>query len=106
MSTWVTGFAVGDSLLVYFDDIAHSFKAYYQGSSYYLDDLLAGGRSVKSYKIGDNLVAYVDHANLMKVFYQGALFDLQNTNNDQLLYAAGRDVVGYVDQLNNTFNVF
>ena len=106
LSTWVTGFAMDDSILVYFDDIARSFKAYYDGSSYFLDDLLAGGTSVKNYRLGDNLVAYVNHAYLMKVFYQGAVYDLQNTNDENIMYVAGRDVVGFVDQLNNTLNVF
>lgn len=106
LSTWVTGYAMGDSILAYFDDISKTFKAYYDGSSYYLDDLLAGGSRVKSFKVGGNLIAYIDHLNLMKVFYQGALFDLQNTNDDNLTYDAGNDVVAFVDQLNNTFNVF
>jgi hypothetical protein len=106
LSTWVTAYAVGDSIVVYFDDISKNLKAYWDGSSYYLDDLLAGGSNIHSYRVGDNLVAYVNRNHIMQVFYHGALFDLQNTDNDDILYDAGMDVVPFVDQLNNTFNVF
>lgn len=106
LSTWVTGFAMGDSILVYFDDIGKAFKAYYDGSSYFLDDLLVSSNAVKNYRVGDNLVAYINHSNLMKVFYQGAVFDLQNTDYQNPVFEAGKDVVAYVDQLNNAFNVF
>jgi len=106
LSTWVTSYAMGDSIIVYFDDIARSFKAYYDGSSYFLDDLLTGGTEVRSYKTGDNLVVYINRNNVMKVFYQGAVFDLQNTNDEGILYDAGMDVAPFVDQLNNTLNVF
>jgi len=103
---WALTYDVGDSILIYLDDISRTFKAYYQGDNYQLDDLLAGGSTIKSYRIGGNLVAFINRNYVMRVFYQGAVFDLQNTDNEEIQYEAGMDLVGYVDQLNNTFNVF
>ena len=52
LSNWVDYYAVGDSLIAFFDQFNQSFQVYYKGKSIVLEDAL-GEPPVKEFKIGE-----------------------------------------------------
>ncbi len=94
LSARVDYFEVSDSMVFYNDQINQKLFAYYQGQKYELETFLSDQR-IKSYLVGDNILAYINFANQFKIFYQGNTV-LQDYNDVKIL-GAGRDIVCYED---------
>lgn len=63
-------FKAGRDLVAYENPLENNFKVFYKGEIYKLDDFMP-----KSYKTGDNFVAYVDAMGEFKVFYDGEIYE-------------------------------
>jgi hypothetical protein len=101
---WATDYKVGDSIVAFVDYGDPAFRAYYDGQVYPLETGVNEG-GVREYKVSQNLVAYVDASNALKVFWHGRTFDM-NAKKFSLSYAVGTDMVAFVDNFTNEFKVF
>ncbi len=59
-------FKAGKDLVAYQNSINNSFNVYYKGEIHKLENFYP-----KSYKVGDEFVAYIDNMDVFKVFYKG-----------------------------------
>ena len=94
--------AVNDSVIAYFDDSKNTFNAYYNGKVVDLEDSYLD--KPKSIKTGANTIAWVNQSDYFNVFYHGELKQLDNV--PPLQFAAGRDLVAYVDNYLQQFHLF
>ncbi len=66
-------FKAGKDIVAYKNSINNTFNVYYKGTSFKLDDF-----PPKSYKVGDEFVAYVDQMDVFKVFYKGEVIEVSS----------------------------
>lgn len=59
-------FKAGKDIVAYKNSIDNTFNVYYKGEIFQLEDF-----HPKSYKVGDEFVAYVDDMDVFKIFYKG-----------------------------------
>jgi hypothetical protein len=102
LSRWVGEYAVGDSVVMFYDKVRNVLNAYYDNKTWELENNLAN-TTFSNYAVSDNVIAYVNYADQFKVFYQGAnkILEIQPVTNIQV----GRNVVAYTD-VNGQFKVF
>lgn len=105
LSSHVTDFAAGDSIVAFFNENTHCSQVYYKGEVIDLERSLVGS-PVREYRTGDNLFAYFnDNTNYLKVFYQGKIRNiLQSASNVE--YQPGRNILAYIDKGRNSFHLF
>lgn len=121
LSSYMSNFLVGDSVVMFFDNVRSIYQAYYNGNIYEIESFLGArsnlwsdtnivdmGQSIAdgqlpSVKVSDNIGAFVTYANRFKVFYHGEIQELEPylINN----FDVGRNTVAYVD-INRAFKVF
>lgn len=94
--------AINDSILAFFDDSKNTFSAYYNGKVVDLEDSYLD--KPKSIKAGSNTLAWINQSGYFNVFYHGELTQLDNIAPQQ--FAAGRDLVAYVDNYVQQFHLF
>ncbi len=59
---------------------------------------------INDYKVGNNIMAFNDLNNDLKIFFKGKIF---GTNNNRVSnYGCGHNIVAFIDEYKNTFNVF
>lgn len=100
-------YALGDSIVVFYDNNRQTFNAYANGKTNELESFL--NISTDDFKFGsnvkvsDNICAYINFNDQFKVFYQQGSEVLENqiVNN----FEVGRNTVAYTD-INNVFKVF
>lgn len=102
LSTMASQFYLGDSLILFLDDIRSEYKAYYGGSIYPIEGFLAGN-ALNMVKVSDNIAAYMNYANQFRIFYQGQI--LAQEDYEVVNFAVGRNTVAYVD-VNRQFKLF
>lgn len=102
LSTMASQFYLGDSLVLFLDEIRSEYKAYYQGSIYPIEGFLAGN-ALNMVKVSDNIGAYVNYANQFRIFYQGKI--IPQEDYEVVNFAVGRNTVAYVD-INRQFKLF
>ncbi len=95
-------YQLSDSLLFYSDEINQKIMIYYKGQKKELENFLTN-QKVQNYKLGDNILGYVNFANQFKIFYQDQII-LQDYN-DVMILGAGRDIICYKD-INGYLKVF
>lgn len=101
----VKQFAVGDSLVAFYNENLKSSHVYYQGKVLDLEKSLVG-TPIKGFRAGENIFAYYnENSRYFKVFYNGKLFDVLKSNQE-LVYEAGRNTIAYIDNSTNSFHVF
>lgn len=94
-----------DSLAAYKDNIQQTISVYYQGSTYPLEDQLAGN-AVLQWGSGDNLLAWVSaYDRRFKVFYHGNIIELSDLVTE-MEFKCGLDLVAYRDPSDMSFKVF
>lgn len=93
---------LNDSILVYFDDSQSSLNFYYRGRIVNAEDALLS--NPKTIKTGSNTVAWINQSNEFMVFYRGISTHLDVTA--PRAFAAGRDIVAYVDDYEQRFRLF
>lgn len=103
LSIWVENFKVSDYTIAYLDNNSNSFQVYQNHTKTKLEDVLTGINNIK-YKVGENIVAYV-YLNMFKVFFAGATLEL-SFNNEPLSFEVGRNIVAFMDDNNQSFDVF
>lgn len=105
LSSNVVNFAVGDSIVAYYNRNRNTSHVYYKGSIYDLENTLVGD-PIKDFKAGDNIFAYFnDNTKFFKIFYHGELEEITQSN-DLIDFKTGRNIVAYEDNSTNTFHVY
>lgn len=102
LSTIVDQYYVGDSVVLFHDNLRRDYKAYYNGNLYPIENFLAG-TAVDAVKVSDNIIAYTNYANQFRIFFHGQL--IQQEDYPVSNFSVGRNTVAYVD-MNRTFKVF
>jgi hypothetical protein len=95
---------VSDDVIVWYDDFEKMLKAYYKKEVFELDDALATD-SMNLVLLGENTVAFVDSKNYMNVFYEGYIEQICFADRVKSI-SAGRDIVAFVEEPVNNFQVF
>lgn len=121
LSNYISSYSVGDSVVLFFDNIRSLYKAYYNGEIYEIESFLGAtnilnrdtntvndGASIAagqlpSVKVSDNIAAFVTYANRFKIFYHGEMIEQENFTVTS--FDVGRNLVAYVDA-NRIFKVF
>lgn len=121
LSNYIASYSVGDSLVLFFDNVRSLYKAYYNGEIYEIESFLGAtnilnldtnavldGSSIAagqlpSVKVSDNIAAFVTYANRFKIFYHGEMIEQENFTVTS--FDVGRNLVAYVDA-NRTFKIF
>jgi len=105
LSSNVTDFAIGDSIVAYFNRNTKTSHVYYKGKIHNLENALIGN-PIKEFKAGDNVFAYFNNnTKFFKIFYNGQLEEISQSN-DLINFKTGRNLVAYEDNSTNTFHVF
>ena len=95
-------YAVGDSLVAFHDGQNNSFEVYYNRKVHQLEtDLLNG---IGDYKVGENLVAYINPQNYFLAFYQGEIIQLMYTD-DPINFEVGLNTIAYINPAIESFHV-
>jgi hypothetical protein len=97
------GYTVGDSVIGFYDTYNSVFKVYKDGVIHDVENLFEKAPP-KSFKAGDNLVAFVNYNGFLKVYYAGQSFDLESV--PPLHYKVGNNTVAYIDGASSNFKVF
>ena len=101
----VLSYAVGDSIVAFFNRNTNSSHAYYGGRIYNLENALTG-QPIQDFKAGDNIFAYFnDNTKYFKIFYHGQLEEITQSN-DLIDFKTGLNIVAYVDKSTNTFHAY
>ena len=105
LSSNVVNFAVGDSIVAYYNRNRNTSHVYYKGKVYDLENNLVGD-PIKDFKAGDNIFAYFNNiTKYFKIFYHGELEEITQSN-DLIDFKTGRNIVAYEDNSTNTFHVY
>ncbi len=105
LSSNVKNFAIGDSIVAYYNRNRNSSHVYYNGKVYDLENALVGS-PIKDFKASDNIFAYFNNnTKYFKIFYQGQLEEIIQSN-DLINFEPGRNLVAYEDNSTNTFHVY
>ena len=93
LSASTTHYAFNDSIGMWYDDITHRLRVYYEGESMdVIDGLLED--PVRNIKAGNNIAAWIDPRDYFKAYYHGEVFEL-NFGDTSINYRVGRDIVAY-----------
>ena len=104
LSINVKRYDAGDNIVVFFDEIDQMLKAYYHGEIIDMEDALSDA-PLYNFKVTDNIAAYLDNKNYLKVFVNGKVEEVIYYSS-KIRYAVGGDLLVYVDQADNTFYVY
>ncbi|MEZ5046172.1 MAG: hypothetical protein R2831_04200 [Chitinophagaceae bacterium] len=100
-------YALGDSVVLFYDINQSSFNAYYNGKITELEGFLAINdydfKFDSTVKVSDNIGAYINFNDQFKVFYNNEVTTLENQSVRN--FQVGRNVVAYTD-INNVFKIF
>src|SRR6185503_2665606 len=95
-------YMLGDSVLLYLDDIKNEYDVYYNGHVYTIESFIPDS-TLPSVKVSDNIVAYNNFANQFHIFYHGVIISQEDYPVNG--FDVGRNTVAYVDN-NNQFKIF
>ncbi len=105
LSSNVKNYAVGDSLVAFYNENTHASQVYYKGQVIDLESSLVGS-PIMAFRAGDNLFAYFnDNTKYFRIFYNGELRNILKSN-EKVVYEVGRNIVAYIDNSRNSFHVF
>jgi hypothetical protein len=105
LSSHVTNFASGDSIVAFFNENTYCSQVYYKGNIYTLEKSLVGNPVIE-FSAGDNLIAYYnDNTKYLKSFYNGKMWNILQSSS-KIAFQAGRNMLAYIDYAKNSFHVF
>jgi hypothetical protein len=104
LSQYVGNYFVGDSMVAFFDTRARYFQVYYQGQITTLEDGILYDNA-RLFKVGNNMMVYIDAYQNVKVFHQGQMTELFKTNMVINAYV-GRNIMAYIDPVTDLLSVF
>jgi hypothetical protein len=100
-------YAMGDSIVLFYDINKQSFNGYYNGKITELETFMNIDSSDfeigKSVKASDNIGAYNNYNDQFKVYYNNTLEEIENQRVKE--FQVGRNTVAYVT-INNEFKIF
>ncbi len=99
-------FALGDSVVMFYDINRSSFNGYYKGEVTELETYLLTGDDYSfgsNLKASDNIGAYTNFNDMFKVFYQNQVLTLEEQKIKN--FEVGRNTIAYTD-INNQFKIF
>jgi len=103
LSRYVGNYFADDSLVAFFDTENYFFQVYYKGKVITLEDGLLY-EDISLFKVGSNIVAYIDAYNNFKIFYRGESIELLQTLPAGV--EIGRNVLAYIEPISNYLSVF
>lgn len=104
LSRYVGHHAVGDSIIGFFDTENYYLQVFYNGKVITIADGLLY-ENTKAFLVGSDMLAFIDAFSNFKVFYQGKIYDVLQT--DQILSPKiGRSVMAFVDPVTDILQVF
>lgn len=103
LSKFVGNYLAGDSIIAYFDTEFYFFNVYYNGEIYTLEDGLLY-ENTALFKVGPNILGYIDAFNNFKIFYHGEVIELEQTPSIQ--GEVGRNIMAYIDPITDFLKVF
>jgi hypothetical protein len=103
LSKFVGNYFAEDSLVAFFDTQFHYFQVYYKGKIITLADGLLS-ENVALFKVGSNMLGFIDAYNNFIVFYQGKVIELEQTRN--LIGEIGRNILAYIDPITDVLKIF
>ena len=122
LSANISSYAMGDSLVVFYDEVQKMFKAYYDKETVELESFLGAGRpsimfdtavvnsevstsgsQLQTIKVSDNIAGYVNYNNQFKLFYKGEIINEDDYSVSS--FDVGRNTAAYVNY-NDQFNIF
>jgi len=95
--------ANGDAV-AFFDRINKEFRFYYKGVVYDVESALSN-EPVRNYKIGDNILAYLDPNGYLNYFYKGKKGEIMLVRG-RPNYRVDKNIIAYYDPNNSAFKVF
>jgi hypothetical protein len=104
LSGYCNSYAAGDSIIAFFDLNSSILKVYTNGQIQELDNLLGKEADSIKFKVGDNVVAYINTADQFKIFYREHILNLES--NAPASFQAGRNIVSYIDGYTQSFKIF
>ncbi|MBI9067704.1 MAG: hypothetical protein JEZ09_10465 [Salinivirgaceae bacterium] len=104
LSKLVGDYYYGDSMVAYYDKEKYFFEVYSNGSIRKLADGLLSD-NISSFKVGENILGFVDNYDVFKVFYQNKITNLFTVNNT-IIAKFGLDIVAYIDPDTDYLQVF
>ena len=99
-------FAMGDSVVMFYDINRSTFNGYYNGEITELETYLLTGNDYSfgaNVKASDNIGAYINFNDMFKAFYQNEVFTLEQQKVKD--FQVGRNTIAYTD-INNQFKIF
>jgi hypothetical protein len=99
-------YAMGDSVVMFYDINRTTFNGYYNGEITELETYLLKGDDFPfstNVKASDNIGAYINFNDVFKAFYHNKVFTLEEQRVRD--FAVGRNVIAYND-INNQFKIF
>jgi len=104
LSSNISGFAAGDDVIVFFDDLKHKLIAYYNSQFFELDDAL-NLDSLSNFKCGENTIVFCDSKNNFYLFYDEKIIPIANCERIKSV-EAGRDIVAFVEEPIKSFQIY
>lgn len=96
-------YIASDSIVAYHDIQNNSFEVYYNQEVHQLEtDLLRG---IDNYKVGENIVAYINPQNYFLAFYKGKISEILFTD-DPINFQVGLNMVAFINPALETFHIF
>lgn len=103
LSRFVGNYFADDSLVAFFDTEKYFFQVYYNGEIITLEDGLLF-ENIALFKVGPNILAYIDAYQNFKIFYRGEVIELLQTKS--VSGEIGRNIMAYIDPITNFLQVF
>ncbi len=104
LTSYVGGFGVGDSIVVFQDRIGGNLKYFYRGNIVEFTQIV-GDYIFDPDAIGDNLFAFRETGGNYKAFYNNQYFNLTSTNQN-IKFSAGMNMIAFNDYANYSFAIF
>ena len=92
---------VGTNMVIWYDDVQHSVKAYCNEKFYDLDDALATDL-INKMSCANNIATFVDSRNYLNIFYNKEVFPIDFSERVSEI-KCGKNLVAFVYELNNSF---
>jgi len=103
LTTAAGDYAWGDSLVAFIDNMQHKFRLYYNSKITDLEDLF-GNHSIRNIDITENILAYVDQNNYLKIVLSGRNIGLGAGTVST--FKAGMNIIAYYDEPGLSFEAY
>lgn len=104
LSRFVGYHQTGDSIVGFFDTEKYYLQVYYNGEIHTIADGLLY-EDTKAFIVGSNMLAFIDAFSNFKVFYQGEIYDVLQTDVISEV-EIGRNVMAFIDPVTDFLQVF